>query len=183
MSESKLTIVDHPARWIGVAALDWTSVGLSGFYPDDVPQEWQLTWYANFCMAVVIPPERWLQADSELVAQWCEQTQDNFWFYLLCDTSEQVEQAVDLSYVFNGKFGGLILAADVSVVESLSIPVLHLGSSALRCTEVNLRSARSVINTWLATFSGDHGLVLLDGQMSGQIKEVQTLLELMGVLS
>jgi len=182
VSESKLKIVDHPARWIGVAALDWTSVGLSGFYPDDVPQEWQLTWYANFCMAVVIPPERWLQADSELVAQWCEQTQDNFWFYLLCDTSEQVLQAAALSHAFNAKFAGLVLAEGLVSVNS-ALPILHLGSSALRCTEVNLRSARSVINTWLATFSGDHGLVLLDGQISGQIKEVQTLLELMGVLS
>jgi hypothetical protein len=183
MSESALKIVDTASPWIGVAVLDWESPHLRNFYPSDVPQEWQLTWYANFCMAVVIPPMRWLEADARLVAQWCEQTHENFWFYVLCETSEQVEQAVDLSYAFNGKFGGLILAADVSVVESLSIPVLQFGDSALRCDGTNLRSAQKTIARWQGAFAGEHGLIVLDGSMANQVKEVQTLLELMGVLS
>jgi hypothetical protein len=183
MSESALKIVDTASPWIGVAVLDWESPYLRNFYPSDVPQDWQLTWYANFCMAVVIPPSRWLQADARLVAQWCEQTHENFWFYVLCETSEQVEQALHLSYTFDGKFGGLILAGDVPAVESLSIPVLQFGDSALRCDDTNLRSTQKTIATWLASFSAMHGLVVLDGPIAGQIKEVQTLLELMGVLS
>jgi hypothetical protein len=183
MSESALKIVNTASPWIGVAALDWDEAGLPGFYPDDVPQEWQLTWYANFCMAVVIPPTRWLQADARLVAQWCEQTHENFWFYLLCDTAEQVNQALHLSYTFNGKFGGLILAADLPAVDSRSIPVLQFGDSALRCDDTNLRSAQKTIARWQCSFSGEHGLIVLDGLMAKQIKEVQTLLELMGVLS
>jgi len=182
VSESALNIVGHPVRWIGVAALDWASAGLVGFYPDDVPQEWQLTWYANFCMAVVVPPDRWLEADPDLIAQWCEQTQSNFWFYLLCDTSEQVSQAVELSRAFSVKFAGLLLSEGI-MFSDCNVTMLQFGSTALRCTEDDLRSARVQINSWLATFSGDHGLIVLDGSIASQIKEVQTLLELMGVLS
>jgi hypothetical protein len=183
VSESALKIVDTASPWIGVAVLDWQSPHLRSFYPTDVPQEWQLTWYANFCMAVVISPTRWLRADAALVAQWCEQTHENFWFYMLCETSEQVNQALHLSPSFNGKLGGLILAADVPTVELISIPVLQFGLSALRCDDANLRATHKTIATWLASFSAIHGLVVLEGPITGKIKEVQTLLELMGALS
>lgn len=177
-----MKIVDHPVRWIGVAALDWESAGLVDFYPDDVPQDWRLTWYANFCMAVVLPASRWQQADQEVVAQWCDQTQDNFWFYLLCESSDQVAQAIALSHAFKTKFAGLIFSEGLPLVDT-DVPVLQLGSTALSCIADDLRSARTAINPWLSAFSGDHGLVVLDGSIAGKIKEVQTLLELMGGIS
>jgi hypothetical protein len=179
------TLIDKAAtqkRWIGVAVLDWASPALASFYPTDVPQDWQLTWYANWCMAVVLPSSRWLAADAAVCAQWSEQTQDNFWFYLFCESSEQLKQAAQLAPAFNGKCAGLIVAQDAAV-ELCSIPVLRLGDSVLFCHADGLRMARAQIDAWLKDFTGEHGLIMLDGQIVSQIKEVQTLLELMGVLS
>jgi hypothetical protein len=170
------------SRWIGVAALDWESAGLANFYPEDVPDDWHLTWYANVSMAVVVPPSRWLSADAALVAQWREQTHENFWFYLQCETTEQVTQASVLCAAFMGKFAGLIVSAGV-VGDTPSVPVLILGESSLLLAAKDLRAARIEINAWLASFNGDHGLVILNDTLAAQIKEVQTLLELMGVLS
>jgi hypothetical protein len=183
VSDRAITIPTTASRWIGVAVVDWESAGLDSFYPADVPDDWHLTYYANMAMAVVLPPSRWLTADTSLLAQWSEQTHKNFWFYLLCESRKQVLQAIQLIGAFNDKCAGLIVAADVHVEEVDSVAVLVLGQSALRCDTGNLRALGAQISAWLTGFSGEHGLVVLDGQLAGKVKEVQTLLELMGVLS
>jgi hypothetical protein len=170
-------------RWIGVAACDWTASSLlTDFYTEEVPSEWYLTWYANLAMAVVLPPARWQPATPVIVADWLDQIQENFWFYLLCETAEQVAQAADLIYLFKGKCGGLVLPLSlVDFAANIPVDVLYLGREVLLYRAENLREGRKQIIAWLE--QGDvaqHGLILLDDAVAYQIKEVQMMLTLIG---
>lgn len=65
---------------VSIAARGWTHPRWRpGFYPDDLPDEWRLTYYNNEFAAVVVPAEQWPGADY---GQWLEDTDPRFRFYL-----------------------------------------------------------------------------------------------------
>lgn len=167
--------------WIGVALLDWQSPDLAGFYPDDVPEEWQLTWYANIAMAVVLPEARWLSALTDgVLSDWANETQNNFWFYLVCDSDVAVSKLSGAIEMLNGKCGGVILSPSCALDMNVSVDLLYWNNEVLLVAAESLREVKQEIDQWLACFQGMHGLVVLTGAMSSQIREVQTLLTLMG---
>jgi uncharacterized protein YecE (DUF72 family) len=57
---------------------DWSG----GFYPDDLPSGWRLTYYANWLRAVLVPGETWNGADVEVVRQWAADCDEAFRFVL-----------------------------------------------------------------------------------------------------
>lgn len=66
---------------IAVAAYGWQGAAWAGFYPDDIPDDWRLDFYANEFFAVVVPFEAWQRADDETLLVWQEQVSDDFRFY------------------------------------------------------------------------------------------------------
>ncbi|MHB1585664.1 MAG: DUF72 domain-containing protein [Acidiferrobacteraceae bacterium] len=57
---------------------DWTP----GFYPEELPPEWRLTFYANHFTTVLVPAERWLSGARQDLEQWLDDTGDDFRFVL-----------------------------------------------------------------------------------------------------
>jgi uncharacterized protein YecE (DUF72 family) len=57
---------------------DWSG----GFYPDDLPAGWRLTYYANWLRAVLVPGETWDGADVEVLRQWAADCDEAFRFVL-----------------------------------------------------------------------------------------------------
>jgi len=170
-------------RWVGVACVDWDNPQLlsSQFYPDDMPSDWYLTYYANYIMACVLSPEKWLKASANDLADWCDQTQDNFWFYLLCDSVEQLEQAQQCALSFPTKLAGFVLASSQSVEIKANLPVLYMGDEVFNYDYPQLRSAKPLLTSWLTSEGATaHALVLMSASCAHQAKEVQTLLELLG---
>lgn len=162
--------------------MDWDNPQLvsARFYPDDVPTDWYLTYYANYIMACVLSPEKWLCASASDITDWCEQTQDNFWFYLLCESVEQLEQARQCALSFPSKFAGCVLSSDVDVGSDLT--VLRVGVEVFNYDYAQLRHAKPALMHWLASEGAQtHALVLMSASKAHQVKEVQTLLELLGV--
>lgn len=172
------------ARWVGVACVDWDNPTLvaSAFYPDDVPQDWYLTYYANFIMACVLSPAKWRSASMEQIQDWLEQTQDNFWFYLLCETPEQVEMAQSRAAAFGNKFAGLVLSAALSKeAVSSELPMLNRGQEVFDYDYADLRQAKAQLIAWLSSESAqDHALVLMSASCAAEAHNVQTLLDLLG---
>lgn len=170
-------------RWIGVATQDWDSPNLIRyFYPADVPADWYLTYYANVTMACVLSPHKWQLATAATLQQWAAQTHENFWFYLLCTSSDMVEQARAKAQFLAGKCAGLVLSADcdVSNISETSTPLLRIGHSVWCYDYPNLRAARTDLAQWLHSDRvGHHGLILVDDAYAQQVTEVQTLLTLM----
>lgn len=69
-------------KHIRVGACDWDHAHWRGsFYPDDLPEDWRLGYYANEFSAVWLPKCRW-QADEADFEQWAEDVPDDFVFYL-----------------------------------------------------------------------------------------------------
>lgn len=64
-----------------IGAWGWSDSGCcAGYYPDDMPEDWQLCYYSNLHRAVLLPEYSWHRAvDSEL-EQWLEDTDPGFVF-------------------------------------------------------------------------------------------------------
>lgn len=70
----------------------------SGFFPDDLPPEWRLTYLSNELDRVVIPAGALYDLNFKMVEEWVEDTHDRFGFYLLMpDLNPQQEDQLHLS--------------------------------------------------------------------------------------
>jgi hypothetical protein len=66
-----------------VAAYGWSHPDWCGrFYPDDLPEDWQLSYYSNEFRAVVVPASAWSSEDPLEIERWAEDTNEEFMFYL-----------------------------------------------------------------------------------------------------
>ena len=54
----------------------------SGFYPDDLPDDWLLSYYNTQFQAVYLPAPVWQAASEATWAQWLNETQGGFFFVL-----------------------------------------------------------------------------------------------------
>ena len=52
------------------------------FYPDDLPEDWQLSFYSNEFRAVVVPSAEFANIDPVEVERWVEDVSGEFAFYL-----------------------------------------------------------------------------------------------------
>lgn len=66
-----------------VGAEGWEHPDWGGqFYPDDLPPEWRLTYYANEYRQVLLPFASWHTADEEQFGGWCDDVPERFRFVL-----------------------------------------------------------------------------------------------------
>jgi uncharacterized protein YecE (DUF72 family) len=66
-----------------LGAVGWAHPEWEGnFYPEDLPEEWQLPFYNTQFRCVYLPYELWRKASDEEVAAWLYETQDGFRFVL-----------------------------------------------------------------------------------------------------
>lgn len=74
---------------IEVIARGWDRSDWYGeFYPEDLPEDWRLSYFANAFQSVLVPAASWRGASGERLAQWAEDVPDRFRFYLEVDASE-----------------------------------------------------------------------------------------------
>ncbi len=89
-----------------IASLGWDHAGWCGtFYPDDLPPEWRLAYYANEFAAVVVPAAVWRRADAALAAQWVADTAAGFRFLL--EASGEAPSSA-LVQALGVRFGGVV---------------------------------------------------------------------------
>ncbi|WP_172600456.1 DUF72 domain-containing protein [Sulfurivermis fontis] len=97
-----------------IASLGWDHAGWSGtFYPDDLPPEWRLTYYANEFRAVVVPAALWRRADVATAAQWAADTAEGFRFLL---EGADIVPPLELTAALGGRYGGVAGAGGLPVV-------------------------------------------------------------------
>lgn len=66
---------------VEVAAWGWLGKPWAAAYPDDLPEEWRLDYYANEYDAVVVPSGDWRGQESETLQQWLDEAPEGFRFY------------------------------------------------------------------------------------------------------
>ena len=66
-----------------VGASGWQRPAWRGaFYPDDLPDDWLLSYYNTQFQAVYLPAAVWQAASEATWAQWLHDTRDGFYFVL-----------------------------------------------------------------------------------------------------
>lgn len=123
-----------------VGAYGWEHPAwLEAYYPDDLPEDWRLDYYANEFGCVVVPSDIWTSAEEESIQQWLEDVGDEFWFFLELpahpeDIKAQLAVLGDrcAGLVMHGDRGDewLPLAGDVPLLRSADEGDLRLYQSA-----------------------------------------------------
>lgn len=68
---------------IRLGGFDWRHDAWCGaFYPEDLPGDWQLTFYANEFDALGLVAQAWLTPSLEEMAAWVKDTREGFCLYL-----------------------------------------------------------------------------------------------------
>jgi uncharacterized protein YecE (DUF72 family) len=87
--------MDEPGSYtIYVGALGWRhSHWLGDFYPEELPEEWQLSFYNSQYRCVYLPFEHWQDLSVMDARSWLADTQPHFRFILQSSAVETGEQA------------------------------------------------------------------------------------------
>lgn len=66
-----------------VGGMNWDHPGWrGGFYPDDLPEDWMLSYYNTQFQAVYLPASVWQAVPETSWTQWLNDTQEGFYFVL-----------------------------------------------------------------------------------------------------
>lgn len=144
-----------------IAAYGWDHAGWSGaFYPDDLPPEWRLIYYANEFRAVVVPAALWQQTDAATAARWAADTAEGFCFLL--EAADTAPPAA-LRDALADRYGGVAGAGGLPVVR-------WEGGAAARA----LREAVEIVPA--------HGVLLIAGAPPSlrALRTAQTIARLLG---
>lgn len=79
-----------------VGAMGWEhSAWRSCFYPDDLPDDWQLSYYNTQFQAIYLPAAAWQAASEANWAQWLNDTQEGFHFVLEAGQTAAAKPALE----------------------------------------------------------------------------------------
>lgn len=165
------------------------------FYPEDLPQDWRLGFYANEFIAVMVPADYW--RDDYEVEQWCDALATRFRFYLeyppTVDAQTFVRRCLDFGSYLAGVISEVELAIDlpcpVYVLADRQQPVKLLQavdghSPALALVELgdaDLRQQRNWLDNLLLQSDDLAALLITDKQLAiEKLQSFKTLIELMG---
>jgi hypothetical protein len=141
-----------------LGALGWSyPAWREAFYPADMPEEWQLTYFNTQFNCVFLEQGTWRQACSEKLAQWYADTHEQFVFLLEGDASQQPPAE---------------LAGKALLVRRDDASILWFSrDSSLKELAGSLSKSAGVMPRFLVSRDGD----------LGQMERVATLLEVMGL--
>ena len=167
------------------------------FYPDDLPEDWRLTYFANVLDAVLLGEDVWRQADAQLIEQWRRDVPDSFRFYLRADeTGECFSGGPPFRECLGDRFGGWLAAPDRrgesdlrgpchAMVESVSTAAASR-APAIACAVpdglvTDLSAARAWLETYAAAAQGRPALAVMGQARFEDVRRWQTLTQLLGV--
>ena len=86
------------------------------FYPEDIPDDWKLTFYANEFSAVVLPEAVWSGDEFSDIAEMVDELDESFKVYCLVETSlPDAEQITQIKEGLDQYFAGFIVKSAVNV--------------------------------------------------------------------
>ena len=118
------------ADYLKIGARGWRhQQWLGTYYPDDLPEDWRLTYYANDFQTVLVPKEYWDIKKGYELDEWHEAVGGEFQFYIECPNLEgkgerqlfenQCSQLGDL-------LGGLVVPDKFDITKlKLSCPIVE----------------------------------------------------------
>jgi hypothetical protein len=100
-----------PELFIGARGWDYDAWA-GGFYPEDLPREWRLAYYAHEFRAVLVPFEAAMASSGQTVLTWLEDTPDAFRFFLELKTIPGLGSELPKFRPLAQRLGGFLLKTD-----------------------------------------------------------------------
>ena len=99
-----------------VGTLGWQYESwVGGFYPDDMPEDWWLDYYANHYRVVLVPESQWMSWQEEAFEEVLEAVEGDFRFYFQLTeplSPEKLEQLDQVQQNFDEKAAGVIYVTE-----------------------------------------------------------------------
>ena len=88
--------------WAGWPHPQWQG----GYFPEDLPADWQFAYYSNDADCLLLSAAQWQALDAGLIGDWLEDAPEHFRFYL-----EMPAGTPDIAALspFEGHIGGLLV--------------------------------------------------------------------------
>ena len=94
----------RPDENIRVGAYGWLQPSWRGtFYPDDLPNDWMLSYYSNELNTVLVPSDYWQEGSGFGCESWLQDVNEDFSFFVECpgqllvNEADQEDQSSDFS--------------------------------------------------------------------------------------
>ena len=88
--------------------------GDSTHYPDDLPQDWQLAYFANAFWGVLVPQPLWSAAGAAGASGWAAETPARFRFFLDLATPVSPPMLAAVVRALGDRLGGLVMSGTLS---------------------------------------------------------------------
>ena len=97
---------------INILPVGWNHAAWNGeFYPEDLPPEWRLSYFANEFPGVLIPQQDWCVSENQGLRSWSDDVVEGFRFFLTLNQMLDLEVRVDVANSLEGNFGGFVIPA------------------------------------------------------------------------
>lgn len=168
------------------------------FYDEALPEDWQLTFYANEFSTLLVPSS--YLAEDRNIEQWCDDVSESFRFYIEWPQSIGSADALLEELVAMGdKLAGIVVSSDIEL--DINCPLYHCQKSH-SCTDVwhpehpvradlalfsidqaDLRQQRSWLESYVEDSEGQCRAILLSDRLLdiNKLRELKTLIELKGL--
>ena len=98
-----------------IGACGWSHSGwLADFYPQELPVDWRLSYYANEFPVVLVTAQDW-DLPEAAASQWCEDTDASFRFVIeiTANTAEELQPQLERIVGFGDRCAGILLATSL----------------------------------------------------------------------
>ncbi len=119
-----------------ILAVGWDHPAWQGsFYPDDLPEDWRLTYYANEVPGVLVPQALWCKADEAQVESWIDDVGEEFRFYLALEGGGGDCDPVDVANLLGDNLGGVVVDSVEETTRTGGIPRFTLATKGQPLSE------------------------------------------------
>lgn len=145
-------------RQVSLGAIGWRHPEWGkSFYPSDMPDDWQLTYFNTQFDCVYVPQSEWQQASSKNLSSWYADTHEQFRFLLEGPAMESIPTELQGKSV-------MVCREDAALIWFSRV-------DSLKDIAASIQKKTDVETCFLISIDGD----------LAQIERVTTLLELLGL--
>ncbi len=160
-----------------------------GYFPEDLPEDWEFAYYSNEAGCLLLPAQDWLALGQAQLEEWLDECEPWFRFFL---ESPPGRFPVERLSWFGDRLGGVLI--DESPCELPAyVPLWRRAADAgrwverhshasLLCWDIAGEDLRS-LRARLEDLPPATGAVVLEGgaEVPAQLADLRTLTELMGI--
>ncbi|RDH88860.1 MAG: ABC transporter permease [endosymbiont of Seepiophila jonesi] len=181
-----------------ILAVGWDHPAWQGsFYPDDLPEDWRLTYYANEVPGVLVPMALWCKADEAQVESWIDDVEEGFRFYLALTGGGGDCDPVAVADLLGDNLGGVVVDSVVETTRTGEIPRFTLATKGQQLSEKvspayrltaeslgDLRAQRALLESLAGQVpEGADVLLFIEGERIDMavLKDLRQLAQLLGL--